>query len=147
MNRGFVIWFNYIVMVSCVCVLSFKLNEASKMRRACTKLSSSLAQQDKAAASATTGMSPKDMQVVMSVVLVCSIFIFTQVPYLLVSLTRLLNSQFNGSGLLDGLFGTINTVGRTCSFLNASVNILVYYNFNSKYRSVFLSLFQAKRQL
>ncbi|GFR91510.1 chemosensory receptor A [Elysia marginata] len=145
MNRGFFIWFNFIVMVSCVCVLSFKLNQASKIRRSYTKQSSHLSDQDKAVA--TTGMSPKDMQVVKSVVLVCSIFIFTQLPYLFVSTTRLLDPQFTGKGRLDGLFGTINTVGRTCSFLNASVNILVYYNFNSKYRCSLLSLFEAKRQL
>ncbi|GFR98470.1 multitransmembrane protein [Elysia marginata] len=133
-NRGFVIWFNYVVMVSCVCLLSYKLYQASKIRRSCT---------NKTSPQSAQSMSSTDVQVVKSVVLVCTIFILAQLPLLLVSLSRLLNMNFQAFGRLMGLFGLISNVALTCSLLNASVNIFVYYNFNSKYKAAFLSLFRS----
>ena len=35
LNRGFLIWFNYVTMITCVIVLSYKLYQSSKTRQSC----------------------------------------------------------------------------------------------------------------
>ena len=142
-NRGIVIYILYITMVTCVGILTFKLYQASKIRRSCTteQLKVSDKSQNKPVAE---GLNSKDMQVVKSVVLVCIIFILSQLTFLLTSTTRLIRPDFDNGKDLVYFFGIFGQINRTCSYLNASVNIFVYYNYNSKYRSVLHSLFTVK---
>ena len=140
LNRGFLIWFNYLTMIACVIVLSYKLYQSSKIRKTFTITGSQISEQasDKAAAQS---MSTKDLQVVKSVVLVCSIFIMSQLPFVMFSATRLIYPKFDDFTKLGLLFGIFSQISRTCAYINASINIFVYYNYNSKYKSVFHSLF------
>ncbi|GFR97153.1 chemosensory receptor A [Elysia marginata] len=140
MNRGLVVWINYTIMVSCVALLSFKLSEASKIRRSCTFNNDSTSEK-----TAVHGLSPKDLQVVKSVVIVCVIFIFSQLPFLLYSTARLINPELTSTSRMRKLFSFLSHVSLTCSYLNASLNIFVYYNYNSKYRSVLISLLPSRK--
>ncbi|KAK3780078.1 hypothetical protein RRG08_046140 [Elysia crispata] len=90
-----------------------------------------------------TRMSAKDIQVIQSVVLVCIIFILSQLPFILYSTARFIEPEFSDKGRYVFLFRLCTTVSLTCSFLNASVNIFVYYTYNTKYRTAFLSIFCA----
>ena len=139
LNRGFVIWINNFTMVTCVIVLSYKLYQASKMRQSCAVKVPQLSE-NSTNKEAAQGMSPKDLQVVKSVVLVCTIFIMSQLPFLLLSTTRLINQELDESMGLHFLFGILSQINRTFAYLNASINIFVYYNYNSKYRAVFRSI-------
>ncbi|KAK3728053.1 hypothetical protein RRG08_022105 [Elysia crispata] len=100
MNRGFVIWFNYSTMITCVNVLSFKLYQASKVRR---NYAANLTHNSDQTSEKTDsqGLQTKDLQVIKSVVLVCTIFIVSQLPFLLVSTFRLVNPQFSDSANLN----------------------------------------------
>ncbi|GFS21227.1 chemosensory receptor B [Elysia marginata] len=118
-------------MVTCVGVLTFNLYQAAKTRRECLKTSQTQDQQ---------GLSSKDLQVVKSVVLVCTIFVLLQLPGLLNSTVRLILPEFNTGKYLVYIFGISSQINLTCTYLNASINIFVYYNYNSKYRTVFRSL-------
>ncbi|GFR67296.1 peptide receptor GPCR [Elysia marginata] len=142
MNRGFVIWFNYITMVTCVIVLTYKLRQAAKIRRSCTTGNKSAQASEKTDANSHQ---TKDLQVIKSVVLICTIFILSQMLFLLVSTLRLADSNFAANKELGNLFTLISQTSLTLSYLNASLNIFVYYNFNSKYRSTFLTLFDFKQ--
>ena len=137
LNRGFVIWINNVTMVTCVIVLSYNLYRASKMRQSCASFKGP---QPSDQASAAQGMSSKDLQVVKSVVLVCTIFIMSQLPFLLLSTTRLTNRNLDESKGLHFLFVILSQINRTCAYINASINIFVYYNYNSKYRCVLRSI-------
>ena len=76
LNRGIVIYLANATMIICVklCVLILKLYQAAQIRRSCIAEGSQQPDQtsDK---TATKTMSTKDLQVVKSVVLVCTIFI------------------------------------------------------------------------
>ncbi|RUS86630.1 hypothetical protein EGW08_005646, partial [Elysia chlorotica] len=133
MNRGVIIWVKYAIMVSCVGILSFKLAQASRIRRSCTETASQAGEKN-----TKEGLAPKDLQVIKSVVLVCTIFILSQLPFLLSSTARLITPQYTSNGQMRYLYNSISTISLFCSYLNASINIFVYYNFNSKYRFVFL---------
>ena len=140
LNRGFLIWFNYVTMITCVIVLSYKLYQSSKIRQSCAvKLPQPPHQAlDKGT---TQGLSSKDLQVVKSVVFVCSIFIMSQLSFVIISTTRLINPEFDRDRSLVLLFATFSQVNNTCACINASINIFVYYNYNTKYRSVLRSVF------
>ena len=139
LNRGIIIYILYITMVTCVFILTFKLYQASKIRRSCTTGLSETSNQapDKPVAQ---GLSSKDIQVVKSVVLVCTIFILSQLTFLITSTIRLFSPEFTYGRRLMFLFGLFGQINRTCSYLNASLNIFIYYNYNSKYKSVFRTL-------
>ena len=65
LNRGFLIWFNYLTMVTCVIVLSYKLYQSSKIRQNCAVKGPQPFDQASVKAAAQ-GMSAKDLQVVKS---------------------------------------------------------------------------------
>ncbi|KAK3782109.1 hypothetical protein RRG08_052373 [Elysia crispata] len=147
LNRGVVIWFNYVTMITCVIVLSYNLYQSSKMRQSLAVKGPRPSDQGSATGTATAqSMSAKDLQVVKSVVLVCSIFIMSQLPFVMLSTTRLVVPEFAESGGLELLFGIFSQVNSTLAYLNASINIFVYYNYNSKYRSVLRSVFSGKEE-
>ena len=135
LNRGIVIYILYITMVTCVGVLTFKLYQASKIRHSCTidLTKASNHAPDKPVAHE---LSSKDIQVVKSVVLVCIIFILSHLPFLILSSTRLVRPDFDSGQQLAYLFAIFSQISLTCSYLNASLNIFVYYRYNTRYRSV-----------
>ncbi|GFR87320.1 chemosensory receptor C [Elysia marginata] len=78
LNRGLIMYFAFTIMVTCVVVLSYKLYEASKVRRFSTTCTRN-AQNSEASShkSSSQRLSSKDLQVVQSVTLVCIIFILS----------------------------------------------------------------------
>ncbi|GFR78835.1 chemosensory receptor A [Elysia marginata] len=150
LNRGIIVNVAYITMISCVCILSFKLYQSSKIRRP-----SSIAKGPQGNGQTTSnrphtvtqGLSPKDLQVVKSVVLVCTIFVLAQLPNVILSTSRRISSAIDHGGRLVYLFAIFTSVNQTCTYLNASINIFVYYNYNSKYRAALHSLFQLQKRL
>ena len=135
------------IMISSVAILSFKLFEPSKVRSSAYNSSHT---DDKPGNSSETKqtnshkLSLKDVKVVQSVILVCSIFIVAQLPSLIYTPIRSSSSEFNDRGRLVYLTAICIKVEWTFMMLNASLNIFVYYNYNSKFRSVFRSLFNLK---
>ncbi|GFR72695.1 chemosensory receptor A [Elysia marginata] len=145
LNRGIIIYINYVTMVTCVCLLTFKLYQAAQIRRSCTsQLPESSV--DSSAKPDDQGLSSKDLQVVKSVVLVCTIFILSQLMFLVTSTVRLMSPEFDSFADLFFLFGIFSQVNLACSYLNASINIFVYYNCNTMFRSVFRSVFSINKK-
>ncbi|GFO14611.1 chemosensory receptor b [Plakobranchus ocellatus] len=141
LNRNSLLYINFIIMITCVSVLSYKLYQASKTRRSYTT-SSAIDPEQASGKPDNLGLSSKDLHVIQSVVLVGSIFIMSQAPFLMYSTTRLLVSGFAAGAKFMHIFAVCTTISQTCSYLNATVNIFVYYNFNSKYKSNLLLMFE-----
>ena len=84
-------------------------------------------------------LSTREAQVVRSVVLVAVVFITCQLPSMTYSLARRFESQFDDR--VDGglsyyvfMFAFCSNLSNMFTVMNASINILVYYNFNSRFR-------------
>ncbi|GFS08433.1 hypothetical protein ElyMa_003014300 [Elysia marginata] len=92
LNRGVVIYITYITMVTYVSILTFKLYQASKIRRSC-KATSTQSSHKTTDSPADQGFSSRDLKVVKSVVQVCTIFVLLPLPFLLVSSIRLSRSR------------------------------------------------------
>ena len=135
-NKNGIAWTLFVVMIACTFIFSYKLFESSKIRSrpASERASgeSSKKQEQK--------LSSKDVHVVHSVVLVCTIFIVAQLPAFCYSIARMANAEFKGTGNLVYLAAIAINLNLTCSMINAIINIFVYYNCNSKYRAVFRAL-------
>ena len=147
LNRTSLPWLAFIIMVACVIILSLKLIEASKVRQpwrpSPTGAPNRPATQDRQKSSSHK-MSTRDTKVVQSVVLVCIIFILSQLPFLMYSTARLIHPEFDQDTHLVYLFGMSTTISITCSFLNASVNIFIYYKYNTNYRGKLQSMLCCK---
>ena len=139
LNRTSLPWVAFIIMVACVIIMSVKLIETAKVRQPTVSASTERNDNQGKQLDSNHKMSPKERHVVQSVVLVCVIFILSQLPFLLYSTVRLIHPEFDENKKLHFLFGIATQISLTCSFLNASINIFVYFKYNSKYRSTLQS--------
>ena len=144
LNRTSLPWIAFIIMVACVIILGVKLIDASKDRQNSTSTSSTTNEKPGGYQSSKHKIAAKDIHVIQSVVLVCVIFILSQLPFLLYSTARRIYREFDEGGKFVFLFGISGLISMTCSFLNASVNIFIYFKYNSKYRSEVKSLIARK---
>ncbi|GFO30895.1 chemosensory receptor c [Plakobranchus ocellatus] len=147
LNRICIPWISFIVMIVCAIVLSIKLFQSSRLRS--SNKPTSKPGPDLALHENTTNegkLSDKDIRVVQSVLLVCIIFICSQLVFVITSIVRLINPEFDQERRLKNLFLIATRVSSTFTVLNSSVNIFVYYNYNSKYRAGFLLLFNPHKE-
>ena len=157
-NRNIVSWVAYITATTCVFILVFKLQEASRFRQAMqnkrheveTENEKSAEPADKPKGDINPGaktqkrvhnLSAKDLQVVRSVTLICIIFILSQLPFQIISTIRLLDPEFADLRAKRLANQFANHISHTFGHLNASVNIFVYYHFNTRYRETLFNVF------
>ena len=89
-------------------------------------------------------MSAKEVQLIQSVVLLSIIFLLSQLPFQVYSTIRLFVPEFDSFKSQTFLFGIASHISMTFSFLNCSVNIFVYCNYNRKYKARMYALFSVK---
>ena len=135
---------SFIILVSCTILLRYKLYESSKVRSKLASVTGSGEGKDGSNQKKPHELSSKDVRVVQSVILVCSIYIMAQLPSLIYTAMRNIHPEFCGGCRYAYLMVVSFKTTFVLYLLNASVNIFVYYNYNSKYKSVFRSLFNLK---
>ena len=160
-NRNIVSWIAYITVTTCVLILASKLQTASRFRQslqnptqvASTEKSDSTLGTDKTKTGsnpfarnmeASNSLSARDIQVIKSVTLVCVVFILSQLPSQIQSTIRLVDPEFSNRSRKRVAYGFASLITETFVYFNASLNIFVYYCFNSRYREIF-SRFFSKR--
>ena len=160
-NRNIVSWIAYITVTTCVLILASKLQTASRFRQslqnptqvASTENSDSTLGTDKTKTGsnpfarnmeASNSLSARDIQVIKSVTLVCVVFILSQLPSQIQSTIRLVDPEFSNRSRKRVAYGFSSLITETFVYFNASLNIFVYYCFNSRYREIF-SRFFSKR--
>ncbi|GFR99999.1 chemosensory receptor C [Elysia marginata] len=85
-------------------------------------------------------LSTRETQVLRSVIMVAVVFILCQFPLMSYTLARQIESQFDntrGDGKVKKyrfLFAFFSNLSTVFAYINSSVNMLVYYKFNSRYR-------------
>ena len=154
-NRNNVSWICYITAVTCVFILVCKVRAASRFRQSLqtsthaesTEWDSSTYQMNKNKGvnnpatmreKYSDSLSTKDLQVIRSVTMVCVIYILSQLPFQINSTIRLFDPEFTTSGKKHYAFGFASHISNTFGYLNASVNIFLYYHFNARYRETLL---------
>ncbi|GFR62885.1 chemosensory receptor C [Elysia marginata] len=158
-NTNIVSWTAYIIAIACVLVLVINLRAASRFRQSLALKTATHGPTDRQKDNSNpqpntvkTGkdektsnkLSAKDVQVIQSVSLICAIFVFSQLPFQLNSTLRLVDPEMLPGRRKRYVYAYASQIAFTFSYLNASINILVHYNFNSRYRETFLSLFSSR---
>ena len=154
-NRNIVSWVAYIIAITCVIVLVSKLQAASRFRHSLQNSASGFPKNDESTLQnnktevsknqkSFNKMSSKDLKVVQSVTLICVIFILSQMPFQIISLTRLLDPEFSVLNRKEQAYSFAAHISSTFGLVNSSVNIFVHYNFNARYRDTFLFFFSKK---
>ena len=146
-NKNLIPFVAFIIIIASVALLSFKLFESSKVRpRRYSDPSTKDTPSRSVGAKQTPShkLSPKDVKVVQSVILVCSIFIIAQLPSVTRTIIRSSWSEFNARGRMRFLAGIFLNADCTFMMINASINVFVYYNYNRKFKSVIRSLLNLK---
>ena len=143
LNKNFFAWTSFTVMIVCAALLSFKLFKSSNIR-SLPRTASGSGESSNQPRAPKQKLSPKDVRVVQSVVLVCVIFIVAQIPSICHSLGRVASEEFTETGYLFWFSFILMKTSFTCYMANASLNIFVYYNYNSKYRAVLRAILNIK---
>jgi len=128
-NRTIVWWVAIVTMFVCVVVLATKLHAASKFR-------GSLHQ-------AQTSQTSRDDRVIKMVIMVTVIFLILSLPFMLYSAVRRFVPDFEEDGAYSSLFAVIVMLAWALAFLNATLNAVVYYNTNSRYKAIADASFRA----
>ncbi|GFS06832.1 chemosensory receptor A [Elysia marginata] len=163
-NRNILAWLTYATMIACVVILSSKLLAASRFRQSLAnhglsgkvKTAQRVSRPSKSRDPSTQSesaestekepgrTSTKELQVIKSVTVICVIFIFSQLPTQAITSLRLFDSEFYDFRKYYYFYVVGNYVINTLCCFNASVNILVHFHFNSRYREKFFDLFYRK---
>ncbi|CAL1531691.1 unnamed protein product [Lymnaea stagnalis] len=78
----------------------------------------------------------RDLQVVKVVLIVSVIFIVCTLPSSITAVAKRLEPEFSIGFRYKNVLILLTNVFDTSSYINCSVNVLVYYHFNSKFRNV-----------
>ncbi|RUS89232.1 hypothetical protein EGW08_002975 [Elysia chlorotica] len=149
-NRNIVSWMAYITAITCLVILTSSLLAASRFRQSAQVANNAgpadIRQSTPGAGNSAvkgerpdSSLSGKDLQVVQSVTLICAVFIVSQLPFQTISMVRLFQPGFGFNEKTRVALRFANHISNTCGYLNASVNIFLYYRFNSRYRKTLCS--------
>ena len=97
-------------------------------------------------------LSSRETQVLRSVILVAAVFITCQAPLMAYTLARRFESQFDDTHetfrqipKYSFLFALCSHLSSLFTLINASVNIIIHYNFNSRYRQAMKTILKLDR--
>jgi hypothetical protein len=131
-----------VIIMVCVFVMARSLRTASKFRQASTLTSTQIAPQignpEKKNNFTTTSsdkMRGKDQRVVQQVILISIVYIICNTPKILISIVSAIEPQFTVLDLFDNLYLCVHSLQKYFEIFNASVNTIIYYNYNTKFRT------------
>ncbi|KAK3763392.1 hypothetical protein RRG08_051498 [Elysia crispata] len=103
-----------ITIITCAALLSFKLYESSKVRSKPVRDSDSGDAKSISNPKKSHHLSPKDVRVVQSTTLVCSIYIMAQLPSLIYTLLQKIIPEFSERGRFSYVLQVINGAATLC---------------------------------
>ncbi|CAG5114703.1 unnamed protein product, partial [Candidula unifasciata] len=120
----------FVVIITCTVVLVFKLKKSVKWRKGITN--SKQIQQ----------VSSRNQGVARMVVMISSLFIVCFIPISVIFVAMSLEPELSINGRYRNMLIIFGGLGTILESLNSSVNIFIYYQMSSKYRSNFHQLFK-----
>ncbi|BFZ09726.1 hypothetical protein BsWGS_12765 [Bradybaena similaris] len=139
------------IVVVCVLIMADSLRASSRFRQSATMTSGNAtsvldSKQNVTVSSAPTAstdkLTGKDIRVVQQVVLISLVYIICNTPKMLISMAAITVSEFTIGKRYSNMYLSVNTLRQQFEIFNASVNTLIYYRYNTKFRKIFLSSFK-----
>ncbi|XP_005096769.1 uncharacterized protein LOC101854320 [Aplysia californica] len=135
------------LIIISVIVLTIKLKQASKFRQA----SASHGNKDNNKNSDSSSMkqnpsSSKELRVIKAVTLVSTIFVVCYIPDIVVSFCQIFFPELSDRGRYRNMRKLVDEIHSVMTTVNSSVNIFVYFTFNTRYREKLVRLFSQFRR-
>ena len=163
-------WSCFIITITCLVVMVTKLRASARFRDSLSAKDSGIAKDKSLSAtnaedendaeikstatkdekSKIQVMSNREIKILRAVILVAVIYVVFQAPFMVYSLGRRIQSEFDENiGISNipkyiNLFGFASNFSVLCAFMNSTVNIFVYYNYNSRYRQCLRAMLKIK---
>ena len=127
-----------VTLFVCVIIMARKLRTANEFRNSASvsrnENSASKSCIDDSHISSTSSLNNKDARIIQQLVLISTIFIVCNIPRLMRNSTSLIESDFDIEGRYESLYYTTAFVTNVFDAINSSLNLFVYYSYNSKFR-------------
>lgn len=138
-----------IITLVCVVIMSRSLQAASRFRQSSVfkrsfdvekgRFNHLSASKDKANCvnDSNNGdkLSGKDLRVVQQVVLISVVYIACNIPKILISFATIFKAEFTIGKIYTKLYLSVNGLRKHFEVINAAVNLVIYYKYNSKFRA------------
>ncbi|XP_059179114.1 uncharacterized protein LOC131958232 [Physella acuta] len=133
MSRNVYPVINLTVTICCLFVLVYGLETASKVRRA---MQNRLDQKDKN----SSFLSDKDLRIIKMITLVTLSSVICNLPLFFISIFRLVFPEFDAGKMYSQLFNLVNFIGSFTVWFNLSINFVIYYTYNTQFKTTLRSL-------
>ena len=138
---------SFIICIACVIILSTSLRKASRFRDSSTVGTSTSANHGKTSApDAASKERQRNARVVRTVLLVCIIFIVSNVPSILFYVLLATVEGFGPVGKYENTTAFTIMIGEMFMLVSVSLNTIIYILYNSRYRIIFLSMFRGESE-
>ncbi|BFZ09723.1 hypothetical protein BsWGS_12762 [Bradybaena similaris] len=134
-----------LIIIVCVVIMVNSLQKASLFRQSTVMVTGKLFNDDvkrnnkvsNASDYVSTGekLTGKDLLVVQQVVLISVVYIICNTPKILISIATTIEPEFTIGKAYSKLYMCANGFRKQFEILNAAVNLIIYYNYNTKFRS------------
>ncbi|XP_005100341.1 allatostatin-A receptor-like [Aplysia californica] len=131
-NNVFVSFSAFFVVIVCTVTLVVKLRSKTKWRK------------ETASAGKSDNLSTRDQKVTKMVTMISTLFIVCFIPVSVVFIGMIVEPEFSVDGQYRNLFFILCSFGYILESTNSALNILIYYEMSSKYRTVFNQTFRRK---
>ena len=127
-----------VILSVCVIIMARKLRTANEFRNSASvsrkEISASKPGIDDSHISSTSTLNNKDARTIQQLVLISTIFIVCNIPRLMRNSISQLETEFAPKGRYESLYSTTAYVTNVFDAINSSLNMFVYYFYNSKFR-------------
>ena len=130
---------SFVIVITCVIILSISLNRASQFRSSLTTGASTKGD-NKDPVDGKSRESQRDARIVRTVVLISVVFILCNIPPMVYYALKFLIKGYEPSGIYKNSNGLLLMVGQTFSLINLIVNIFIYVTYNTRFRTTLLSM-------
>ncbi|RUS72597.1 hypothetical protein EGW08_019632 [Elysia chlorotica] len=125
-----------VVLSVCVVLMARKLRAANEFRNSASVASKPGVGDDSVSSTPTPNLNNKDARIIQQLVLISSIFIVCNIPRLTRNFSTLIAPEFDIGGRYQPLYYVTGSVTNVFDAVNSSVNVFVYYTYNSKFRQL-----------
>lgn len=139
-NRMIIPISSIVLVTASLAVMAVKLVKASNLRHAMTKVKADPATNGRKGRT-NSQLSSNELKAIQAVFLVSAIFVTCNLPDVVSFLVSVLMPDFGDYGSYRNSFRLTRAVQNVLAVTNATVNIFVYFKYNSKYRSQMLADF------
>ncbi|GFO11234.1 chemosensory receptor c [Plakobranchus ocellatus] len=146
--RGLIFYLSFLAVIICLFFMIIALKRSSRFRNRSQRGNEKNTADSRSAStrsSQNSKASSREVQVIKVVILVSAVFVTCNTPAIVASILRQAVPGLNNIGTYRLSFDVIMIIVEGFLLLNCTLNIFIYLNYNTLYRTTFLQIFGKRR--